>query len=115
MEKKRLYKFQENNLKFRKIVWFIFGILEVLLAFRLIFKLLGANPKSSFVSTIYNISGAFLAPFSGIFRAAVNQGIEVKSVLEPQTMIAMIVYGLVAYGFVQLIKISGAAKNKKIQ
>ena len=115
MGKNRVYKFQDNNLKLRKAVYLLFGILEALLAFRFIFKILGANPKSSFVFTIYNISAAFLAPFSDIFRAAVSQGIEVKSVLEPATMIAMIVYGFVAYGLVRLIRIYGAPKNNETE
>ena len=90
---------------FSRFVYWIVGILEALLAFRLVFKLLGANAGSSFVSTIYNISGSFVAPFSGIFRTAVNTGIETKSVVEPATIIAMLVYGLIGYGIVRLIGI----------
>jgi hypothetical protein len=90
---------------FRRTVYWILGILEVLLAFRLIFKLLGANAGSGFVSLIYTISGVFVAPFSGIFRSAVTQGIETKSILEPTTIIAMIVYALVGYGIVKLMEI----------
>jgi uncharacterized membrane protein YuzA (DUF378 family) len=88
-----------------RFVYWIVGILEALLAFRLVFKLLGANAGSSFVSTIYNISAPFVAPFSGIFRTAVNTGIETKSVLEPATIIAMLVYGLIGYGIVRFIGI----------
>lgn len=104
-----------NNYKFRKIVYYILGIIEAFFAFRLIFKILGANPGSTFVSLIYTVSGAFLAPFSGIFRTAVNKGLEAKSVLEPATIIAMIVYALIAYGIVRLIEIFGTHKNKEIQ
>lgn len=115
MEKNTGYKSNENNLKFRKIVNYILGILEALFAFRLIFKLLGANSESTFVSIIYNISGVFLAPFSGIFRTAVNEGIETKSVIEPATIIAMIVYALIAYGVVRLNKIYKTPKDKEIR
>ena len=104
-----------NNFKSRKIVYYLLGIIEAFFAFRLIFKLLGANPESTFVSLIYTVSGAFLAPFSGIFRTAVNKGIETKSVLEPATIIAMIVYALIAYGIVKIIEISGTHKNKQVQ
>src|SRR5674476_748653 len=90
---------------FRRIVYWILGILEALLVFRLVFKLLGANAGGSFVSVIYSISGFFVTPFSGIFRTAVTQGIETKSVLEPATIIAMIVYALIAYGIVRFIGI----------
>ena len=82
-----LKKTGQGNLKARKIVYYILGVLEVLFAFRLIFKLLGANPQSPFVSFIYSVSQAFLSPFSGIFRSAVTKGIETQSVLEPTTII----------------------------
>jgi hypothetical protein len=95
----------------KKIVYYLLGVLEALLAFRFIFKLLGANPGSTFVSLIYTISGAFLAPFNSIFRAAVNKGIETESVLEPTTIIAMIVYALIAYGVVKLIEIYETPKE----
>jgi hypothetical protein len=114
MGKNSIYRSHEDNLKLRKTVYYILGVLEVLFAFRLIFKLLGANPGSTFVSLIYTISGAFLAPFSGIFRAAVNKGIETKSVLEPTTIIAMIVYALIAYGIVRLIEIYETPKDREI-
>ncbi|MGH4117366.1 YggT family protein [Clostridium sp.] len=109
------YKSSEHNFKYRKIVYYILGIIEIFFAFRLIFKLLGANPGSTFVSLIYTISGAFLAPFSEIFRTAVTKGIETKSVLEPATIIAMIVYALIAYGIVKLIEIAGIHKDKEVK
>jgi hypothetical protein len=97
----------------RRIVYYLLGILEVLLAFRLVFKLLGANPANGFVSVIYTVSGVFLVPFSGIFKTAVNNGIETKSIVEPSTIIAMIVYALIAYGIVMLIKIFIIPKSGK--
>jgi hypothetical protein len=113
-EKIRVYRTHENYLKLRKIIYYILGVLEALFAFRLIFKLLGANPESTFVSLIYTISGVFLAPFNVIFSPAVTKGIETQSVLEPATIIAMIVYALIAYGIVRLIKILATPKNKEI-
>ena len=103
-----------GNLKARKIVYYILGVLEVLFAFRLVFKILGANPQSSFVSFIYSVSQAFLSPFSGIFPSAVTKGIETQSVLEPTTIIAMIVYAVVAWGIVKLIEISKPRQNTEI-
>ena len=108
-------KNQQGYLKARKIVYYILGVLEVLLAFRLVFKLLGANPQSPFVSFIYSASQAFLAPFSGIFKSTVTKGFETQSVLEPTTVIAMIVYAVVAWGIVKLIEISKPHQNTEIQ
>jgi hypothetical protein len=103
-------KTNEESFTARRVVYYILGILEVLLAFRLVFKLLGANPESGFVSFIYSISQVFLVPFTAIFRSAVTQGIETKAVLEPSTIIGMIVYALIAWGIVKLIII--IRKNK---
>ena len=112
MDENNNYNSSQNNLKLRKIVYYILGIFETFFAFRLVFKLLGANPGSTFVSLIYSISGALLAPFSGIFKTAVSKGLETKSVLEPATIIAMIVYAVIAYAIVRLIEIYGTNKNK---
>lgn len=95
----------EVSLKVRRVVYYILGALEVLFAFRLIFKVLGANPGSPFVSIIYAITNVFLAPFNGIFRTAVTDGIETQSVLEPSLIIAMIVYAALAWGIVRLFDI----------
>lgn len=89
-----------------RIVYFIFGAIEVLLAFRLVFKLLGANPGSSFVSFIYGFSGIFHAPFSGIFSRATTRGIETTAVFEPSVVIAMLVYAIVGAGIVKLVVVS---------
>ncbi len=86
-----------------RMVYYILGVLESLLAFRLVFRLLGANPESGFVSFIYSVTNIFLVPFEAIFRTATTEGIETSAVLEPSTLIAMIVYALIAWGIVKLI------------
>jgi len=96
-------KIDEESFTAKRIIYYILGILEVLLTFRLIFKLLGANPNSGFVSLIYSLSQVFLVPFTAIFRSAATQGIETKAVVEPSTIIAMVVYALIAWGIVKLI------------
>lgn len=88
-----------------RIVYFILGIFEAFLALRLILKLLAANTGNTFVDFIYYISKVLLAPFSGIFKIATSSGEGVKSVLEPATLVAMLVYALIAWGIVRLIMI----------
>jgi hypothetical protein len=105
----------QGNLRARRIVCYIAGVLEILLACRFVLKLLGANTKSIFVSVVYSVSQIFLHPFSGIFRSAVTKGIETKSVFEPGTIIAVIVYALVAWGIVKLIEISRASRKTIIK
>jgi len=106
MEDNREKETTTGNLKARKYIYYILGILEVLFAIRLVFKLLGANPASGFVSGIYSVTGVFLLPFTSIFRTAVTKGVETQSILEPATLIAMIVYALVAWGIIKLIEIN---------
>jgi len=74
--------------------------------------LLGANAGSNFVALIYNVSAEFLDHFNGIFKAIVNNGIETESILEPVTIIAMIVYAIMAYGVVWLFEIYEILKDR---
>jgi hypothetical protein len=93
------------------LVYFLFGALEILLAFRLVLKLMGASLSSTFVGSIYGLSGIFIAPFEGIFRRGFTQGIETTSVLEPATLVAIIVYAVVAWGIVKLVRIFSGEKQ----
>ena len=99
-------KVDQKNLKARRIIYYIFGVLEVLFVFRLIFKVLGADPGSTFVSLIYSVTNLFLAPFVGIFGTVKTEGIETQAVLEPTLIIAMVVYAAIAWGIITLIEIN---------
>lgn len=87
------------------LVYYFLGAIEILLGFRLILKLAGANTNSVFVGIIYGLSGIFVMPFQGIFRTAYAPGAVVTSVLEPSTLVALIVYAVIAWGVVKLIRI----------
>ncbi|MHB8130516.1 MAG: hypothetical protein ACYDEX_16115 [Mobilitalea sp.] len=101
----------DNNSQIKRFIYYALGLLEVFFAFRFVFKILGANMESTFVSFIYSTTNLFLTPFTGIFRMAVSDGIETKSVLEPTLIIAMIVYALIAWGIVKLIDIISNRKD----
>ena len=96
---------------FEYIIYFFFGIIEILLAFRLILKLMGASISSGFVGVIYGLSGIFTVPFEGIFSKGYTEGLETTSVLEPATLVALIVYVILAWGIVKLIRISSGEKQ----
>ncbi len=98
--------------KIEYVVYFLMGALEILLAFRLILKLTGASLSSGFVSAIYNLSGIFIAPFNGIFSKGYAQGVETTSVLEPAAIVAIVVYMIVAWGIVKLIRISSGEQQE---
>lgn len=90
------------------VIYFLFGLLEIVLAFRLILKLTGASTASGFVSFIYSVTGIFILPFQGIFRQAYAS----TSVLEPSTIVALFVYILLAWGVVKLLRISSGEKQE---
>lgn len=82
-----------------QIVWYIVGVLEALLAFRLVLKLLAANPTAGFSSFIYSISQPFAAPFLSVFKISRVEG----NVLEWTTLLAMLVYWLIGFGLTKLL------------
>jgi len=85
------------------LVYYFFGALEILLAFRLVLKLAGASMYSEFVKMVYGVTG--------IFRRAFSQGVETSSVLEPATIVALIFYAIIAWGIVKLVRISSGGKQ----
>lgn len=76
------------------IVNFFVGLAELILALRVLFLLVGANPGSSFVSWIYKTSDTLLSPFRGIFN---GQSISRGHVLDITALFAMLMYAL--FGF----------------
>lgn len=101
-----------NSQTIEYLIYFLFGILEVLLAFRLVFKLIGASLSSAFVGLIYSLSGIFILPFEGIFRRGFAEGVETTSVFEPSTLVAIIVYVVLAWGIVKLVRILSGEKQE---
>ena len=93
------------------LIYFIFGFLEILLTFRLVLKLMGASIASAFVGLIYGLTGIFILPFEGIFRRGFTKGIETTSVLEPSTVVAIIVYAFLAWGVVKLVRILSGGRQ----
>ena len=100
-----------SSLKIEYLIYFAFGVLEILLAFRLVLKLMGASVTSGFVRFIYSLTGVFILPFEGIFRRGFTQGIETTSVLEPSTLVALIVYAVLVWGIVKLTRIFSGEKQ----
>jgi YGGT family len=85
-----------------RVVYFVLGVLEVVMGLRFIFRLLGANQGSPFAMFLYSLSHVFVAPFNGIFN---DQAIGNASVFEVSTLIAMLLYALIAWGIVELSRI----------
>jgi uncharacterized membrane protein len=92
---RRLGLFQVN-----RIMWSILAFLEILLAFRFVLRMIGANPDSGFAMLIYGITGVFVAPFNGLIGTPISGGFA----LEVTTLIAMVVYGLIFWGIAYVIR-----------
>lgn len=76
-----------------QMIYWVFGLVEGLIAIRFILKALGANPSAGFAEFIYGITTPLVLPFIGLFGNPQNQG----SVLEVTSLIALVVYALVAW------------------
>ena len=76
------------------LVSLFFGVILAIVAFRLIFRLLGANPANGLVSWIYSASAPLVSPFFGIFGSDVT--VATGGRLEFETLLALIVYGVIA-------------------
>ena len=86
-----------------RIIYLVFGVIESLIAIRVVLKLLAANPSAGFTSLIYNVTQAFVALFQGVFPDAQSKG----SVLEVSSLLAILVYALLAFGLASLVRILG--------
>ncbi|MDR3576021.1 MAG: hypothetical protein P4L50_19320 [Anaerolineaceae bacterium] len=84
-----------------RILWSLLVFLEILLAFRFILRLIGANPGSGFAVLMYGITGLFVWPFFGLIATPTIGG----SAIELTTLIAMAVYAMVFWGFAYVIRL----------
>lgn len=82
-----------------QLVYWVFGLVEGLIAIRLILRALGANPAAGFSQFIYGITAPLVAPFTNLFGNPTYQ----NSVLELSSIVALIVYALLAWLLARLV------------
>lgn len=90
----RLFSFKATQL-----IWLALGLLEALLALRIFLKLIGANAANGFAGLLYSVTDLFLVPFVGLTGTPAAGGF----VLEISSVIAMIVYALLAWVLERLV------------
>jgi hypothetical protein len=83
------------------VVWFIMFIILSIIMLRVIMLLINANEANSFVSWIYGTSEFFVRPFMGITSDPSFNG----AVFEVNSLIAMLIYILIVYGILQLVRV----------
>ena len=86
-----------------RIIWWVAGVLLILLAFRFVLALLGANPNNGFANFIYSTSHPFVTPFFSLFGYNLHYGV---SRFETYTLVAMAVYAVVAWGLARLVTLN---------
>ncbi|HIA92183.1 TPA: hypothetical protein EYO12_03660 [Candidatus Saccharibacteria bacterium] len=85
------------------VIWYIYGLIAVLLGLRMVLKLFGANSGNAFVEFIYSTSGVLSAPFDSIFGVTQSEAGSNQAVFEPSILVAIAVYGLIAWGIAKLV------------
>ena len=81
------------------VIWLLGGLLEALIGFRIVLKLIGANPANPFAMLVYSFSNIFVFPFQGLTATPAAGG----AVLELSSLIAMVVYALLFWAFAKLV------------
>lgn len=94
-----------------QIVWYILAVIEILLGFRMALRALGASQTSGFASFVYALSNPFALPFAGILRTTIYD----LSVFEWSTLVAAVVYLVIAYGIVHLMQMVKPVTPKEVE
>ncbi|HOJ78719.1 MAG TPA: YggT family protein [Bacillota bacterium] len=89
----------KNLYRSKQIIRYLVRLILVLLSFRFILKLLGANPAAGFSQFIYTITQPLAAPFLNVFQISQVSG----SIFEWTTLLAMLVYWLIGWGISRLL------------
>lgn len=87
--------------KVTQLIWLFLGLLEIMLAMRVVFKLVAVNAENLFASLLYFVTGLFVAPFASLTSAPALGNM----VLEISTIIAMIVYLLIGWGLERIVNV----------
>lgn len=95
----------DNGVVARRVIYYIAGFIIALLALRLVLLLLAANQGAPFVDFVYAVSGVFAWPFYGIFSYQPSYG---QSTFEISSVVAIIVYALVAMGLAKLLTLTSS-------
>jgi uncharacterized protein YggT (Ycf19 family) len=97
------------NFRAAAFVGFIVGVVDVFIAARFLGKLFGASAQSAFVNFIYQVSAPMVSPFTGIFG---DTGTKTNT-FETASLVALVVYAVIGWGLVVLIRIVTAPHGTK--
>lgn len=92
-----------------QIIWYIVGLLEVLLVLRFFLKLFAANSAAGFTQFIYGATWIFAGPFIYVFQASKME----NNVFEWSTLLAMAVYALGGWLIVKALVMGKPVSTKE--
>lgn len=102
---------EQNPYNFRAtaVVGFIVAVVDIIIAARFLGKLFGASSHSAFVNLIYQVSAPMVAPFTGIFGDTASR----TNTFETASLVAIVVYAVIGWGIVALIRIVTAPRGTR--
>lgn len=106
----RVFDKKKRIFRMNQIIWYVLGVIEILLAFRIVLMALAANQTSGFTSFIYTISGPLALPFRGIIGESRNG----SSLIEWSSLFAAVVYLVVAGGVVYLLDLVNPVSREEV-
>jgi uncharacterized protein YggT (Ycf19 family) len=86
--------------KKNQVVWYVIGLINVLLILRVVFLLLNAKDVG-FASLLYAVTDPFVSLFSGIFQAPTAGG----AYFDTAAILAIVVLSLLGWGISALIDV----------
>jgi len=100
-EENRLGTAQRSNtyLWIVNSIYWLGGLLEILLGLSFVLRLFGANPQNEFARLINNLSAPFIAPFSTLFISPTSS--EGSNIFD---VIAIIAYAILSYLVLSLVR-----------
>jgi uncharacterized protein YggT (Ycf19 family) len=83
-------------------IYWLVGVLQIVLVIRLLLRLFGANRKNAFAELINQLSAPFVAPFSTLFVSPTSGS--GANIFDLNIVIAIIVYSFLGYLAVSLVR-----------
>ena len=108
----KVFEQKKTIFRFYQIIWYILGVIETLLVIRFVLRAFGANPFTGFVAFVYGITNPLTLPFQGIFGSSGNNS---QYVIEWSTVVAIVVYALVAYGLVEVFQLVKPVSKEEVE
>jgi hypothetical protein len=97
------------NFRLVAVVGFVVAVVDIFIAARFLGKLFGASAQSAFANFIYTVSGPMVAPFTGIFGDTGSK----TNTFETASLVAIVVYAVVGWGIIALIRIVTAPRGTR--